>query len=98
MSELLINFTSNYVPTQITGTNELFQQVTFYGYSGFNVSGIPNTNSSNYYVGKTSGQLYIDVAAGDYVSFQLPSNRHEALNNCWIAGKLNDKAYLVYYN
>lgn len=96
--ELLINFSQNYIPTRITGVNTLFQQATFYGYSGFNVSGIPSTNSANYYIGKNSGELFIDVAAGDYVSFQMPNNRHEALNNYWIAGKLNDKAYIVYYN
>lgn len=96
--DLLITFSQNYGPVKVTGDNTLFQQVTFYGYSGFNASGIPNSNSASYYVGKNSGQLFMDVAAGNYVSFQMPTNRHEALNNYWIAGKLNDKAYIVYYN
>lgn len=97
MSELLINFSQNYVPTRITGVDTLFKQVTFYGYSGFNASGIPNLNTAPYYVGKNSGQLYMGIPTGNYVSLQLPTETKDALNNFYIAGKINDKAYIIYY-
>lgn len=95
--ELSITFSQNYVPIQITGANTLFQQVTFYGYSGFNVSGIPNNNTASYYVGKNSGNLYMNVSTGSYTSLSLLGSERESLNNFWAAGKINDQAFITYY-
>lgn len=97
MSNFLVSLTSSQ-PQVVTSSGDLlFKTVSFWGYRGFDASGLPLPNTNVVYVGVESGKLPIAINSGSYFNWTLHPNQRESLANFWIRGATNDGLYLISY-
>ncbi len=86
--------TSTNVAQRIISTKNLFNYITFWGYSGF-LSGVPLANASSAYVGININKLPVEVSAGSPAGITLDLQHKDDLNNYFVIGASGDG--LCYY-
>ncbi len=82
-------------PQRITGTNK-FTSAVFYGFKGFDVSGVFTRNASGIYLGFNSGEMTTFIASGANYVFPL-TPKAESLNNIWFSSQSGDGIFIQYY-
>lgn len=98
MNTIFKTITSQDVPLQLTGDSIRFSSATFWGYSGFSISGIPFNNVSTVYLGLESGRMIVQLTSGSYFNWTTQAKYSaDDLSNFWVNGRLNDAVYIVYY-
>ena len=83
-------FAQQNVGTRLTSTNYIFNEVTFWGYSGF-ATGVPVSNVNPVYIGVETGKMPIKVPAGS--SYTITLDDKEAVDNLanyYAAGQTGD--------
>ncbi len=96
MPRLLLNFSQTSVPQRITGSFTPFRNATFFGVSGFTGS-VPVNNTSNAYIGISSGECIMLAAPGASFAYTIPTlQERDNLGNWWVNGRANDGIYIIY--
>ncbi len=76
----------------------IFSNATFWGYSGFNISGVPQNNAGTVYISPNSGQMAISITAGSFATWALdPKTQKDDLSNYYIYGAAGDGVYAIWY-
>jgi hypothetical protein len=81
-----------------TGVNFLFEKATFYGYSGFDPSGIPLNNTSPINIGVGTGAFVVVIGTGGSYTWSQPTSRNrESLSNFYLRAPVTHGCYVVAY-
>lgn len=84
------------VPAQVSGVSIPYRNLTMFGYKSFGANGIPVNNTATVYVGFSSGQLPMQITAGNSAVYTIQTlAERENLENLWFAGTNGDSLYLV---
>ncbi len=98
MPRTSINITNFNTPQQVTTSQTLVRNLTFFGYSGFNNSGIAINNAGTVFIGNfSSGEFPMSVGAGSSFQYTITTaSERENLANWWIRGATLDGVYIIY--
>ena len=86
-------------PTQITGSNLLFRNATFFGYKGFAAGGTPTSNTSTVYYGINSGECAMQVTAGSSAAYTITTTQErDNLGNYYFQSATNGDGIYILFN
>jgi len=90
-----ITLSNTNIGQQIGSQGQVFGAIQFYGYSGFNITGVPVVNQNSIYLGPISGHYPIEVPAGSSVGLTMPNKFKEGLKNYFAIGSSGDGLYYI---